>query len=257
MAKTITYNSNDLQTTAIITEDIDYDGGAKRNVSLQAIANANKSKATNSDAPSKSIIVSGTLFATSPSALDDLVDTFKGYFGGLEKNLDIGHGSGIRRFIATPHEPIIKRKNGTNWATFTIQFDCSSAYGSDTTTTSLATGTGVTTSTANWAINCGGSAEYQYPVITVTLSSGTQLTNQTIYIGNNSNGQVCTIKRNWVASDVLVVDAANQIVTVNGVEVEFSGSIPIFDKGAGAVTYADTFLTRSVNYSIIHTRQWA
>lgn len=255
--QSVSYNANSLQTDNIITALIDYHSGASRNIKMLAIAHANRSKLTDVDAPSRTITLKGTLEATDIAAMDTLEDTFKGYFVGRDKYLDIGHGASTRRFMGTPNAPVIERPGGLNWANFTVDIPCSSPFGVDTASTSLTSGSGVTGSSATWSITPSGSAEYQYPIITVTLVSGTQITNRSIMIGNNNNGQVCTITRNWVAGDIIVIDPLSATpVTVNGVEVEFTGSIPIFEKGSGAVSYSDTFLTRSVSYSVIQYRYW-
>jgi len=251
------FNSNVLQTSNIITEEIDHHSGGDRKINLLSIARGNRSKITGINTPSKTITLRGTLVADTPALMDDLEDTFKGYLVGKDKYLDIPHGTGTRRYTATPTAPKIERPGGLSYGKFTAQFICSNPFGMDTSSTSLATGSSITTTPNNWSITVGGSAEYQYPIITVTLVSGTQFTNQSMSIGNNSNGQVCIIMRTWLASDVVVIDPlADEPVTVNGLPVEFSGSIPIFEKGAGAVAYADTFLTRSVNYTIGQYKYW-
>lgn len=253
----LTFNTNSLQDTNVLTEEIDHHGGGDRKINLLAIAHGNRSKVTDINTVSKSITLKGTIIANTPALLDDFEDTFKGYFVGKDKYLDIPHGSGTRRYIATPQTPRITRPGGLAYGKFSVTFLCAMPFGMDTTETSLATGAAVTSTPNNWAITPGGSAEYQYPIITVTLNSGTQLTGQTMSIGNNSNGQICSITRDWVAADVLVIDPlADEPVTVNGMPVEFDGSIPIFEKGSGAVTYSDTFLTRSVDYDISQYRYW-
>lgn len=253
----LSYNSNNLQTANIITQDIDHHSGGKRDINMLPIAGGNRSKITGSNTASKIITLRGQLVADSIAAMDDLEDTFKGYFVGKNKNLDISHGSGTRRYVVTPREPNVERPGGLMYANFSIDLLSASAFGVDTSLTALASGSGVTTTPVNWSITLGGSAEYQYPVITVTLVSGTQLTNRTMNIGNNSNGMVCSINRAWVAGDVVVIDPlADEPVTVNGLPAAFTGSIPIFEKGAGAVTYSDTFLTRSVTYDISQYRYW-
>lgn len=252
------YNSNSLATSQIIISDIDYHDASPRDLKAYPIANSPRSKVTNPGlAPSKIITMKGQIMASTISAMDDFEDTFKGYFVGTGKNLDIPHGSGTRRFIATPYPPEVKRPGGLNWANVTLKFFCEYGYGVDTSSTSLATGSGVTTSSASWDITVGGSAEWQYPIITVTIVSGTVMTNKTVSIGNNINGMVCSITRTWSNGDVIVINPLGDTpVTVNGSEVEFDGSIPIFAKGAGTVTYADGFTTRSVSYSISQYRYW-
>jgi hypothetical protein len=253
----VSYDSTSVQTDNIITALVDYHSGASRNIKMLAIAHANRSKLTDVDTPSRTISLRGTLEADDIADMDDLEDTFKGIFVGRDRYLDIQHGGSTRRFIATPDAPKIERPGGLNWANFTVDFQCSSPFGVDTTSTALASGSGVTGSSATWSITPSGSAQYQYPIITVTLVSGTQMTNQSMMIGNNNNGQVCTITRDWVGGDIVIIDPLSATpLTVNGIEVEFTGSIPIFEKGAGAVSYSDTFLTRSVSYDIEQYRYW-
>lgn len=252
-----TYNSISLQTSKIITSDIDYHSGAKRKINLIPVAHGNHSIVTDVDAPSKTIRFQGLLEESSITAMDTLEDTFKGYFVGRNKNLDIPHGGGTRRYIVTPDTPDIQRPGGLNWGKYTLDFQCASPFGMDTSSTSLTSGSGVTSSTATWGITVGGSAEFQYPIITVTLVSGTQLTNQSMSIGNNQNGMVCTITRTWTGGDVVVIDPLSSTpVTVNGVEVVFTGSIPLFEIGSGSISYSDTFLTRSVSYGAIQYKYW-
>lgn len=251
------YNSNDLQTSSIITNTIDHHGGGDLTLNLLSVANRSRSKLTGKNRAPKTITLKGTLIANTPALMDDLEDTFKGYLDDEDKYLDIPHSTGTRRYIATPKTPSIDRPGGLNWGTFSVDIICAIPFGMDISSTALASGSGVTTATANWSITAGGSAKWQYPIITVTLASGTQLTSQTMQIGNNSNGMVCSINRTWSAGDVLVIDPlADEPVTVNSTPVAFTGSIPFFQKGAGAVTYADTFLTRSVSYSINQYRYW-
>ena len=248
-------DTNDLNTTNIVVSDIDHSSSPEKSFDLYAIAHANKSHIPFYEYESKQIRLRGSLNASSIVAMDTLIDTFKGYFKGKDKNLDIEHGGSWRRYVVTPAVVDVKRPGGLAYATFDIRLACGLPFGMDTSLTTLATAT-ITSTPVNTAITVGGNADVQFPLITATLTSGTGLTSASVSIGNNANGQVATITRSWTAGDVLYIDPYNQIVTVNDVEVYFTGSLPIFETGTGAVSWTDTFTTRSVSLDVKQYRYW-
>lgn len=252
----ISFNGNSLQTSTIITSDIDHHDLATKNVSIFPVAHGNKSKITFTNHPSRKIVVAGKLVESSNAALDTLIDTFKGYLVGTDKNLDIAYAGSTRRYIATVTGAKLPRPGGLAWGDFEIQFTCSIPFGVDTSLTTLLTVTAHTGSPKTDAVTIGGNAEYQYPILTLTLNSGTGLSAATITVGNDQNGQEVSITRNWAAADVLVVDPYNDLVTVNDDEVDFEGALTSFNPGAANFTYADTFLTRSVTYTLKQYRYW-
>jgi len=258
----IALNGNSLQTTGIsqiITSNIDHHSMPKKNISMAALAYGNRSKITNSNYVDKQITISGTLAATNGSiiTMDALEDTFKSYLVGTDGNLDIEHGSSTRRYLATPEVVKIDRNGGLAFGTFEVTFTCSRPFGIDLTATQLDLTTGHTAATRLIPIAIVGSAEYQFPLVKITLVSGTQLTNGTISIGNNANGQTLNITSpTWAAGDVLEIDPYESIVKINSVEVPFTGAFPSFKSGTQFMTYTDTFLTRSVNFDISQYGYW-
>lgn len=253
---TLQFAGNSLQTANIVTSDIDHMSGPEKEFDALPIAHGNKSHIPNYNYTGKVITLTGTLNASSLSAMDSLIDTFKGYFVGKDKNLDIEYAGSTRRYVGTARTPRITRPGGLMYAEFEVPVVCTIPFGKDTTTTNLLTTAAVTTSPGNHSITVGGNAEFQYPIITITLNSGTGLTNASISVGNNDNGQVLTVTRTWVAGDELVIDPYEESVTVNGTEVDFSGAMPIFGTGSQSVSYSDTFLTRNYDIAIDQYRYW-
>jgi hypothetical protein len=101
-----------------------------------------------------------------------------------------------------------------------------------------------------------GTAPWQQPIVTVTLGTITAGgTGGTIQIGNNANGQAVVITRNWLAGDVLMVDSYNKIITVNGLEVDFTGAFPEFAPGIGAVGVAHN-MTLVFTYKVSYQPQY-
>lgn len=252
----VSFDGNSLQTDNIVTAQIGYNGMPDKKLSIFEVAHGNRSKVAYSGFSGRKIVLSGTIKADSIEEFDQLLDDFKGYLTGTEKYLDIEHGASTRRYIATLTGDDIPREGGLMYSEFNLQFTCSLPFGVDVTPTSLANVVGATTSPSTTELTIGGNAEYQYPIITLNLVTATNTSNATIYISNTNNGQVCGITRNWSPGDTVVITPAEQLVEVNGIEVEFTGAIPIFSKGLGGVSISDTFDTRTYDYEVEQFRYW-
>lgn len=250
------FDGHSLNTANVIIHSIQHYNAPEREINLFQIVHGNRSKAGRPSYSSKKIILKGTIQAESIAAFDTFLDEFKGYFTGIEKFLDIPHAGAIRRYTATLTADDIPREGGLMHSEVTLQFTCSIPFGYDVTPTSLTSVTNATAAINNSTFTVGGNVEFQYPTISVTLNSGTNMTGKTISISNNNNGQVCSITRDWVAGDTIFLDPYFSIVQVNGIEVDFSGAIPIFSKGPGALSITDNFNTRSINYSASQVRYW-
>lgn len=250
------FDSNSLQTSGIITQGIDHFSGPTKKQPIYGISHANYSAIPYISYPSKTVVVTGLLKADSITDMDALIDTFNGYFVGKDKNLDIGHNGGTRRYICTPETPIIDRPGGLNWSTFTLTFDCTNPFGRDTSTTSLLSATSRTSSLYQDNITVGGNAPSQYPLITITYSSVTGGSGASVLVGNNGTGQQLTITRDWVTNDVLVIDVLARLITVNGSVVDFSGGFPEFAKGSQYLGYSDTFTARTFDIDVTYYPMW-
>lgn len=135
MATSVSYASNDIQTSTIITSLVDHESWPDLKAAIYEIAHANKSVVPYTVFPQKPILLRGTIVAASISALDTALDTFRGYFTGKDKNLDIGYGGGTRRYICTATSVDIRRPDGLNHALFTVELVATDPFGRDTFTT--------------------------------------------------------------------------------------------------------------------------
>lgn len=266
MDGSITFNSNSLQTfdpttnVGIITDDIDLDSLADRILNLVALAHANSSTLPSDDFPSKSIPVTGTVVGSSAADLDSRLDTFRGYFNGKNKNLDIGYGGSTRRYIATVSGLSVKRSTNKKFAKFALQFVCTIPFGTNTSNTTALNGTGRTLSSYTDNYTFLGSAPFQLPVTTITLTAVSSTGSQQLAWGNNDTGQVIVITSStWANGDVVVIDATNKVtpVTVNGVAVDYTGAVPEFSPGAHAMIYSDTFTSRTMTENVVYKKRYA
>lgn len=259
----LTFNSNDLQTfspatnVGIITNVIDHTDGPSMLMGLYALADADGSSIPAINYPSKPIALAGVIKGSSEADLDSRIDTFKGYFTGKDKNLDIPYGSSTRRYIATAGTPKIQRKSGSFIAMFQIPITCTHPFGLDTTNTDLwATKVGFTSATFTESPTIGGNAPFQLPVITITINSLTGAGDYVQISNDNNNQEMLIYGQNLVASDVVVIDCAQRIVTINGVEVDYYGTFLELEPGSASITYTDGFTTRNVDISGVYAKRW-
>lgn len=249
----ITFNSNDLQTyspttdVGIVTNVIDHTDIPEKMAELYAIADANGSSIPSINYPSKKISIAGVIRGSTQDDLDSRIDTFKGYFNGKDKNLDIDYAGTTRRYIATANGISIKRLQKALWAEFAIEFICTKPFGEETSATVITNTSNYTSATLNMTPTIGGSAPYQLPVFTITIDALTG-TGDYVQITNDNNGQAMVVYGLGLeAGDVVVIDCANRTVTVNGDLVDYDGVFLELEPGANSLTYTDGFATRTVD----------
>jgi hypothetical protein len=253
----VAYNFNSLQNGTFIVDTIDHESPSSKTVALFPLAHENRSSVAFVNYPTKNIKISGRVISqVSIQDLDVLLDTFRGYFIGQEQFLDIGYGGSIRRYIATLTDSNITRPGGLQYATFTLTFATSQAFGQDVAFTTLLNATTRTASTYSDAVTFNGNAPAQLPIFTITYTAISGGSAQTVYVGNNANGQQIGVSRNWIAGDVLQVDVTKRLVTVNGISLDFTGAFPEFPPGAQSMSYSDGFTTRTFNHNIIYYPMW-
>lgn len=254
----LAYDGFNLQTDSIITNDIDHYSGPTKNDVAYGIAHANYSAIPFVNYPGKQIIIKGTLNANSIIDMDNLIDTFKGYFTSKDKYLDIGHGGGIRRYVCTPETPIVTRPGGLTNVTFILTFNCTLPFGRNTIPTVAVDATGRTLGIYADGHNFLGNAPYQYVVATFTYTAVSGGTAKTVSFGNNANGQQISVTRDWASGDVLQIstDPLNRFVTINGSTYDFAGGWPEFQPSGQAMGYSDNLTTRTFNENVVYYPMW-
>lgn len=258
----LTFNSTDLQTydpstrVGINTNQIDHTDMPAQVAELFAKADADGSSIPDINYPSKKITIGGTIHGSTQADLDSRIDSFKGYFNGKDKNLDIDYGSSTRRYIATKNAISIQRQQKALYASFQVEFVCTNPFGLDTSATNITNQTNYTSATLTMTPTIGGSAPHQLPVFTITIDALTG-TGDYIQISNDSNGQdMLLYGLGLAAADVIVIDCANRLVTVNGDLVDYNGVFLELEPGANSITYTDGFTTRTVDIVAEYYKRW-
>jgi adenylate cyclase class IV len=259
----LTFNSIDLQTynpstdVGIITNVIDHTDGPDMLMGLYGLADADGSSIPAINYPSKPVALAGAIKGSSQADLDNRIDTFKGYFTGKDKNLDITYGSGTRRYIATAGVPKIQRKPRSFIAIFQVPIVCTNPFGLDTSTTDLwAIKNNFTSATFTETPTVGGNAPYQLPIFTITIDAFTGAGDYVQISNDNNNQEILIYGLGLEAGDVVVIDCVQRIVTVNGNEVDYYGTFLELEPGANSITYTDGFTTRTVDVAASYTKRW-
>lgn len=259
----LTFDSNDLQTynpstdVGIITNVIDHTDGPDMLMGLYALADADGSSIPAINYPSKPVALAGVIKGSSQADLDNRIDTFKGYFTGKDKNLDITYGSGTRRYIATAGTPKIQRKPRSFIAIFQVPITCTNPFGLDTTPTDLWTAkNNFTSATFTETPTVGGNAPFQLPIFTITIDALTGAGDYVQISNDNNNQEILIYGAGLQAGDVIVIDCVERIVTLNGNEIDYNGTFLELEPGANSITYTDGFTTRTVDVAASYTKRW-
>jgi len=259
----LTFNSNDLQTYSpatnlgIITNIIDHTDGPDMLMAIYAMADADGSSIPAINYPSKPVALAGAIKGSSQADLDSRIDTFKGYFTGKDKNLDIAYGSGTRRYIATAGVPKIQRKQRSFIALFQVPITCTNPFGLDTSSTNLwAKKNNFTSATFTETPTVGGNAPYQLPIFTITIDAVTGDGDYVMISNDNNNQEILVYGLGLEAGDVVVIDCVERTVTVNDVLVDYAGTFLELEPSANSITYTDGFTTRTVDVAASYTKRW-
>lgn len=262
MTGAVTFDSNSLQNfnratkVGILTNFIDHVNIPDKDAAMFALANTNASVIPYVGFPSKKIRIRGSIGGSTSADLDSRIDTFKSYFYGKDKNLDIEYNGTTRRYIATANNVSVERQQLGFFATFTIEFVCTQPFGRNTSATTALSAAGRTLSGYTDSYTFLGSAPFLLPLITITYSAVTDGASF-VSFGNNGNGQGITITdQTWVASDVLEIDVANKTVKKNGIEIDFLGAFPEFAPGAQNFSYSDGFTARTFGITVTYYQMW-
>lgn len=223
-AISITYNGYDLQDANIISSQAQHMGFPDKNISAQSSGRDDDFEITGHYYQQKRIVVEGTIKDTSQANLRSRIDTFKAYMNAQDANLDIGYGSGTRRYQATVESlEIDEQYYNIDFVKYRITFLCHS-FGKATTETNKSLD-GIIQSTIESDVTIAGSYGPK-PTITITVVSETNMVRLKFH--NTTIGESIEVEQSFSASDVLAIDCRNQTVKLNGSEVDFAGQFPSF-----------------------------
>ena len=198
----------------------------------------------------KTIVVKGMLSCETASALETLIDTLKKKLSVVEKNLDIQRSGIVRRFISSAIRIDIQR-NKHAWISscpFELEFDCLTPFGENATYSADSYLVGESGGNDNGRsftqiLENLGSAPAQ-PYLVMVIRAVSSITK--INFKNETTGEEVEITYSPSVDDVIIFDAEDKEVLVNGVDTDFAGAFP--ELIAGSNVYTITMTGTSCEY---------
>lgn len=255
-AHSVTFDGVDLHSiTGVTVLKTDPYKLPRRDVSMSRITRTDQSYSNTANYVERIIVVSVGISRNTRSDLERSVDDLMAILQGVNKPLIMDQAGSTRVYYATLEDAPVE-EDGGSYIKIDLTFTCVDRYGYGPTQLTLLT-IGTTTAYSRVdSLNFVGSAK-QAPLFTITYSSITDGTDETVMIGNGNSSQEISITRVWASSDVITIKTGNQpYVRVNGVDVEFSGSFPLFETGSQTWYYEDTFTARTFTGSIVYTPRY-
>lgn len=252
----VAFDANDLQTANIVTAEIQHGSIPRKDAKMYAFAHANRSAIPFINYPSRTVVLRGKVLGSSIADLDSRLDTFRGYFVGKDKNLDIDYNGSTRRYIATLSGLSIERPGNLAYANFVAEFECTHPFGQNTSASTANSESGLTAGTDTFSHTYLGSAPFQLPVITITINSVTGGGGHISVVNDDNDQGITVVGQTFVATDVLVIDCDQRIVTLNGDEIDYLGAFIELPPGLQQLNYEDGFSARNFDITITYNPLW-
>lgn len=241
-----------LQNTAIISQLILRDSPPSRDVTSYRTPRRDGGGILGSDFAGRSIRVRGILSESTAAALDDAVDEFKRRLAPSEKVLSIKVNGAIRQCVATlvNTQGIFDRRESYHVSTtpFDLEFLSTDPNWRDPEYTSE-DHLSQTSLNVIAGMNNVGSWKADL-VLVILIEAATAIT--ALNVTNGENDEAITITRSFAAGDVIIIDGETKSLTVNGVEVEYSGIFPRAEPGDNPVEVTWTGTSLTWNLTVKH-----
>lgn len=209
----------------IEVQDIHFNSGHKRDIDKFSIPRANGVRVANVNEREKIITVIGRVKTTDADTMETYIDTVKKNLRGKRKQLVTAWGGKTRLY---EHATLVnmddifadRRYYHINMVPFKMEFLCED-FSTDWAYTQW---TGEVTAAEDTLVASGDGTQEGKPVIIVVFSAASGVTSLDIEI--DENGQTIGYSGALASGDALVFDCENEVVTLNGTEVDFTGYFP-------------------------------
>lgn len=219
----------------------------ERDVRIFKVARRDLSIITSSEYSAKNIPVFLEVCGSSREATEETLTFLKSLVQAQNQPLVVSQSGQTIEYTATMNEFNIE------WDAYKayvqINFITSNPIGRQTQAVTGVSVSGNTLVSRISSFTVEGSAT-AFPSITVVINSVTGGTGGSIVLENARTNQGITITEDFVNGDILIVNSATFQVTLNGVQLDFSGMFPQFPAGSQQVRYSDNFTTRNVDITL-------
>ncbi len=225
----VKYGNLDLQSTYIITSEVNYRASPNRDINTINISRASGTHILSSEFGNKSITIKGTIVSPTTSGLVGIIDEFHKYLLLEEQVLQLEEG---RAYIATCKKiDMEESKYSRSFATFNLDFICTTpfAIGNQRSATSVIPPGNETYSRA---VTISGSV-YAEPTRTIATQAGAGETGITmVKVQHYETGKYITTSGTFHLGQIeLVINHEDNLVTYSGQNKDFIGAFSRFPVG--------------------------
>lgn len=192
--------------------------------------------------------ITGWIAAPSREIMEQMRDLLISKLQGQQGALDMPVSGKQRRFYAAFQRYQASDSKG-GYEEFTLIFALSDPLGYDLAEIDVGLGAAITSFQESRAYTFGGSYD-SVPKVILTINSFTGSGSRDVTVTNPATGIYMKVSRTWVAGDVVIFDPANQKVTVNNIEVPFTGGLLSWAVGPGDIMISDTFTARNISAAL-------
>lgn len=231
--RTITFDGTSLQDSTYQVQEFLHESISGRDLNYQKLADRDGAKLVTDQYDVKKITFKGVVHGTDIDNLETNIDTLKELLTRKEKNLDIAYASGTRRYIASCSQFKLERAHyNITFAPFEAEFTVSNppfGKGLDTSTAEYPNLMFASTATYEGTYTFTGT-HAPMPIIKMTVNSEDNMNKVTFT--NHETGHAISVETTFEDADVLIINTDDYTVTLNGVAIDYTGSIPEFVVGA-------------------------
>ncbi len=227
----------------------------KRNVTSSGLANADRSVTTSAFYEGKPVNIKLVIARNTRDDLDASVGELRRILEPINAVLQIPIEGVPRKYNECTVSNIAMRDTAGGYVSVDIEFFSADPFSYATSSTVLLSALNQTSGNRSYPVVFGGTAK-QVPVITYTVDSLTTAENRTVSFINPVSGATISIQRTWAALEVLVINCFTRVVTVDGVNADFTGNFQEWAVGGGFVNYTDDFTARQVDIEISYTKRY-
>jgi len=249
--RSVAFDSFSLSSGNYVVRNVLHDSATPRDLFLYDLTREGGSELVNAEWKPKKIIVEGTIKGTSISDLETNIDLFKKNLSGQKKNLDVQYIDGTRRYEATAKSISIERDfYHVTYVPYSIEFTIPSGFGKATTSTPYSTQS-IIAHTLEADLSILGTVAPKYS-ITLDFETATSITTVSVTI----NGDKITIDEAISADQILVIDAENKKVTLDGIEKVYAGLFPRLILGTNSYKIETSSTNHLFDVSVNYTKKY-
>ena len=225
-----------------------------RDVKSFALTQTDKSVTTSAFYSSRPVNIRGIIVATGREDLDTSISELRNILEAKNQTLQLPVFGLQRQLKNVTVSNVAFQDTAGGYTGFDIEFNAADPFFYGTTLLEVLSVINLTSGNKSYPITFSGTAK-QEPIIRYIVDAVGSTTSRIVSLINPALEQTLAINRVWSVGDELIVNCSEKTVKVNGVDVEFTGTILYWSRGAGHINYTDEFSSRQVDLNVSYYKR--